>query len=293
MPFIEVHDGTRLHYADWGSGKPLLLIHGWAIGAAMWEYQIPSLIASGIRCIVYDQRGCGRSDHPSQGYEFSTLADDLAILIERLDLNAVTLAGWSLGGGVVARYLARHGGARVARSILISTNTPFLLKGENNPEGLDRSLIYDPFIAGLLDDRPQLLAKAAPLFFGAPVSPEIIGWAIGLSHTSSAVGMLQLFKAVHETDFRPDMAAFTMPTLIVHGSADPFQPLEATSERSHRAIPGSRLETYEGASHGLFFTHRERLNADLLEFIGEDLVAGNTHWNNSHAGAANLGQGLV
>ena len=110
MPFIDVHDRTRLHYADWGSGKPLLLIHGWAIGAAMWEYQIPSLIASGIRSTMYDQRGCGRSDHPSHGYDFSTLADDLAILIERLDLNDLTLAGWSLGGGVVARNLARHGG---------------------------------------------------------------------------------------------------------------------------------------------------------------------------------------
>src|SRR5262249_31342151 len=223
--------------------------------------------------------------------EFDTLADDLAILIERLHLNDLTLAGWSLGGGVMARYLARHGSARVARSLLISTNTPFLLKGENNPEGMERGLIYDPFIAGLRDDRPQFLAKVAPLFFGAPVSPEIIEWGIGLSHTSSAVGMLQRFKAVHETDFRPDMAAFTMPTLLVHGSTDPFQPLEATSERSHRAIPGSRLEIYEGASHGLFFTHKERLNADLREFINEDFVAVNLHRNNSRAGAANLGQG--
>jgi len=145
----------------------------------MWEYQIPSLMSSDIRFIVYDQRGCGRSDHASHGYQFDTLADDLAMLIERLDLNDLTLAGWSLGGGVVARYLARHGSARVARSILISTNTPFLLKGDNNPEGLDRSLIYDPFIAGLLDDRPQFLTKVAPLFFGAPVSPEIIWWGIG------------------------------------------------------------------------------------------------------------------
>src|SRR5215467_16160164 len=119
----------------------------------------------------------------------------------------------------------------------------------------------------------------------------MIAWGIGLSHTSSAVGMLQLFKAVYETDFRPDMAAFRMPTLLIHGSTDPFQPLEATGERSQRAIPGSRLEIYEGASHGLFFTHRERLNADLLEFIGEDLLAGKTHWNVSRAGAANLGQG--
>jgi pimeloyl-ACP methyl ester carboxylesterase len=122
-------------------------------------------------------------------------------------------------------------------------------------------------------DRPQMLAKAAPLFFGDPVSPDLVSWAIGLSHTSSAVGMLQLFKAVHETDFRPDMAAFTMPTLLVHGSTDPFQPLEATSERSHRAISGSRLEIYKGASHGLFFTHRERLNADLVKFMGECLVS--------------------
>jgi len=273
MPFIDVHDRTRLHYADWGSGKPLLLIHGWAIGGYVG---VPDTFPDRERHTLYrvDQRGCGRSDHPSQGSDFSTLVDDLAIVIERLDLNDLTLARWSLGGGVVARYLARHGDARVARSILISTNTPFLLKGEDNPEGMDRNLIYDPFIAGLLDDRPQLLAKTAPFFFGAPVSPEIIGWGIGLSHISSAVGMLQRFKAVYETDFRPDMAAFTLPTFLVHGSTDPFQPFEVTSELSHRAIPGSRLEIYEGASHGLFFTHRERLNADLLKFIGEDLVAG-------------------
>jgi len=272
MPFIDAADGTRLYYAEWGSGMPVVLIHGWATGADMWEYQISSLMANGVQCVVYDQRGCGRSDQPGNGYDFDTLADDLAIVLQRLALRDVALVGWSSGGGVLTRYLARHGAERVARSVLISANPPFLLKGENNPEGLDRSLVYDPFAAGLLHDRPQLLADGAAAFFGIGepginVSAEIVRWAIGLCHRSSAPGMIQLFRAVHETDFRSDLNAFTMPTLIIHGRADRFVPLEASSSRTHRAICGSRLEVYEGASHGLFYTHRKQLNADLLAFL--------------------------
>jgi non-heme chloroperoxidase len=276
MPFVDAADGTRMYYAEWGTGTPLVLIHGWAMGADMWEYQIPELTANGVRCVVYDQRGCGRSDQPSTGYEFDTLADDLALLLRHLDLRNVTLVGWSSGGGVLTRYFARHGAERVARSVLISANPPFLLKAENNREGLDKSLVYDPFTAGLLHDRPQLLADGTTAFFGigqpgVSASPEIIRWAIGLWHRSSAQGMLQLFKAVHETDFRDDMRAFMISTLIIHGSADPFLPLEATSSRTHRAIRGSRLEVYKGVSHGLFYTHRKQLNADLIAFVTSEM----------------------
>lgn len=272
MPFITTTDGTSLFYADWGAGRPVVLVHGWAMGAAMWEYQIPFLIAQELRCIVYDQRGCDRSDHPAHGYDFDTLADDLAALLERLDLREATLAGFSLGGGVIARYLARHGSERIARTALIASNTPYLLKTSDNPEGLDRSAVYDGFLAGLRSNRPQLLARAAVAFFGmespgSEVSSELVRWAVDLCHRSTAIGMLGLYRAVNETDFRPDMAAFTMPTLVIHGDTDPFQPIDATGQRTARAIPASRLEVYAGASHGLFYTHRDRLNSDLLAFI--------------------------
>lgn len=268
MPFLETADGTKLYFADWGSGKPLVLIHGWAMGADMWEYQVPYLTAHGMRCIVYDQRGCGRSDQPSRGYDFDTLADDLATVMEKLDLREATLAGFSLGGGVIARYLTRHGGDRVARSVLVASNTPCLLKSAENPEGMDRSVVFDQFRTGLTVDRPHLLASAADPFFGASVSAEMKQWAIGLCYQSSALGMLELYRASNETDFRGDMAAFTMPTLIIHGAADPFAHIDATARRTARAIPGSRLQVYEGAAHGLFITHREQLNRDLVEFVG-------------------------
>ncbi|HYZ83850.1 MAG TPA: alpha/beta hydrolase [Bryobacteraceae bacterium] len=270
MPYLKTKDGTSLSYTCWGAGKTLLLIHGWAMGSDMWEYQIPHLTAKGLRCITYDQRGCGRSDQPGHGYDFDTLADDLATVIEQLDLRDATLAGFSLGGAVVARYLARHGADRVARTVLVGSNTPFLLKGDDNPEGMDRSLVYDPFRAGIIADRPQYLKAVAGPFFGdhvgVKVSEGIQDWAVGLCLQSSATGMLELYRAVNETDFRPDMAAFTVPTLIIHGDSDPFQPLEITAKRSAAAIKNSRLEVYQKASHGLFYTHRDRLNQDLLTF---------------------------
>src|SRR5262245_11153829 len=279
MPFIDAGDGTRMYYAVWGTGMPVILIHGWATGSDVWEYQIPALTANGVRCVVYDQRGCGRSDQPGSGYDFDTLADDLAVIVQHLDLNHATFVGFSAGSGVLARSLTRHVTQRVARSLLVAGITPFVLKSDDNPEGIDRSLVYEPFLAGLSSDRPQLFADASPAFFGVGrpgvnVSPEILRWGVGLTHRSSAPGMIQLFKAVNETDFRPDMRAFAMPTLIIHGGADSFQPIEVTGARTHRAIPGSRLEVYENASHGLFYSHRDRLNADLLAFVGAGSVVG-------------------
>jgi len=239
------------------------------MGSDMWEYQIPALVEEGLRCIVYDIRGCHRSDHTGRGYDFDTLADDLAALIAHLDLNGLTLAGYSMGGGILARYLARHGGPRIAKAVLIAANTPFLLQSADNPEGLPPEAVYNQFLAGLQADRQQLLTATAPHFFGtsSPVSAELMQWAVNLCFRSSAPGMLALYKAVNHTDFRPDMAAFTMPTLILHGDADPFQPIEATGRRAARAIAGSRLEVYGGAAHGLFVTHKERLNTDLTAFV--------------------------
>jgi non-heme chloroperoxidase len=272
MPFLETDDHTRLFYQEWGPGEPVLFVHGWAMGADMWEYQMLDLSDRGFRPIAYDQRGCGRSDQPGRGYDFNTYADDLATLIEHLDLRNLALVAYSLGGGMVARYLSRHGSGRIAKVALVSSTTPYLLKADDNPEGMDRGLVYDGFLAGLLADRPQLVANLAAPFFGLgrpgiAISTEMVQWATQLCLRSSARGMIDLYRVSCESDLRSDMNAFTMPTLVIHGDADMFAPLDVTARRTARAIPGSRLEVYENAAHGLFLTHRERLSRDLLAFI--------------------------
>ncbi len=272
MPYFDTRDGTSLFYVDWGAGRPVVFVHGLALGSEMWEYQIPFLTENGLRCIAYDHRGCGRSDVPGTGYDFDTLADDLATLLERLELDDVSLVGFSLGAGVIARYLTRFGDARVSRVALVAATTPYLLKSDANPQGVDRSVIYDAFIAGMRTDRQATFAQIAVRFFGAdppggPVSPEILRWAVDLCNQSSAKATLDLYRLSSESDLRADMASFTVPTLVIHGDSDAFSPMEATAERTVRAIPGSRLEIYDRASHGLFFTHKDRLNGDLLAFV--------------------------
>ncbi|HYO82347.1 MAG TPA: alpha/beta hydrolase [Bryobacteraceae bacterium] len=268
---VKTSDGIILSVSDRGSGSVIVLVHGWAMDSDMWEYQIPALISSGFRCVSYDQRGCGRSSRPGEGYDFDRLADDLADVLEQRDLSAVTLVGFSLAGGVIARYLSRHGSARICSAVLVAANTPYLLKADDNPDGMDRALVYDHFLAGLQTDRPKLLAEVAPGFFGTgrngvPASAEIIGWALSLCHRSDAYAMLELYKKVNQTDFRSDMSAFDIPTLLIHGDEDPFQPLEYTARRAAAMIPNSRLQIYVGASHGLFFTHKSDLNRDLADF---------------------------
>jgi non-heme chloroperoxidase len=268
---IEVRDGTKLFYKDWGTGKPVLFIHGWALGCDMWEYQMPYLVDQGLRCLAYDKRGCGRSSQPWSGYDFDTFADDLAIFIEQLDLQEVTLVGHSMACGDISRYLSRCGADRVIRAVLVAPTTPFILKTADNPEGLDRG-IFDNIIAELGRDRPHFLAAGAPAFFGttgpnSPVSQEMIQWAIGLFLPASPKAMTAMIRAMSETDLREDMHAFTMPTLIIHGDADQSAPIELTGRRTARAISGSKLKVYEGAAHGLFVTEKDRLNADLLAFI--------------------------
>jgi pimeloyl-ACP methyl ester carboxylesterase len=271
MPTFESPDGTSLFYTDWGTGAPVVLVHGLALGSDMWEYQVPALVERGLRVVAYDQRGCGRSDTPGRGYDFDTLADDLAALVGDLGLDGATLVGYSLGGGVIARYLTRHGTARVARTALVASTTPYLLRSDDNPEGVDRALIYDAFLAGLRQDRPKLLAEIAVPFFGpAGVSDDILRWVLDLCDRGSATAMAHYYRLANEADVRADMASFSVPTLVVHGDTDPLNPIEATGARTARAIAGSRLHVYEGASHGLFYTHRHRLNGDLAEWCGAE-----------------------
>ena len=270
MPFIETADHTRLFYNDWGTGQPVVLVHGWPVDSDMWEYQSSYLAAQGCRVIAYDRRGFGRSDQPWTGYDYDTLAGDLAAVLDKLDVQGATLVGFSMGGGEVARYLSRHGSARIARAALISAVTPFLLKTADNPDGVDRS-IFDGFVAGLEKDRPHFLAGFGKTFFGAgllssPSSAELMQWVGTLAMLGSPRATTACVRAFAETDFRPDMAAFTMPTLIVHGDADATVPFAVSGKKTAALIPHATLRVYEGAPHALVFTEKDRLNADLLAF---------------------------
>lgn len=273
MPFVETADRTRLAYDDWGTGEPIVFVHGWALCGEVWEYQAVHLADQGLRCIAYDRRGCGRSDRPGHGQDYDTLADDLAAVIEGLDLSGVTLVAHSMGAGEVARYLSRHGAGRVARAVLVAPTTPFLLRTADNPDGFDREL-YDGMRAALALDRPAFMAASAPGFFGLGpagdglnASPEMARWAIDMALRSSPKTTLDTIRTFSETDFRPEMGAFTVPTLVVHGDADANVPLDLCGRRTAAAIPAGRLLVYEGAAHGLHLTHKDRLNRDLLAFV--------------------------
>lgn len=270
-PYIAARDGTALYFKDWGTGRPVVFVHGWGLGADMWEYQMPALAAAGLRCVAYDKRGCGRSGQPWSGYDYDTMADDLAAVIEQRDLRDVTLVAHSMGAGDVVRYLARHGTRRVARAVLVAPTTPFLLQTPDNPEGVPRAM-FDAVIAALEEDRPAYLAAAARAFFGTgkpdlPVSPDLVRWGIALALQGSPRAALDMFRASFETDFRADLRALDLPVLIVHGDVDQQVPVQISGRKSAALIPGSRLAVYEGAPHGLMFTHRERLNRDLLAFV--------------------------
>jgi pimeloyl-ACP methyl ester carboxylesterase len=275
MPYFQSNDQTSLYYRDWGTGAPVVFVNSAVLSGAMWEYQMVPLSERGLRCITFDRRGHGRSDDPGRGYDMDTLADDLAQLLIHLDLRDATLIGQSMGCAEIARYLTRHGTDRIARVALISTITPFLLRTEDNPEGAPRE-VFEAHVAAQLDDRPHYNREAGAIkYFGLGsrwpeaevVSPELKRWLMQLILETSPKANIECFRSFWQTDFRPDMRSFTVPTLIIHGTNDQNAPV-LCGHRTARAIPGSQLKLYEGAAHGLLFTHKDRLNRDLLEFIG-------------------------
>lgn len=274
MSYFKTADGTQLYYSVWGKGNPILLIHGGNIGSDVWEFQVPYLTEQGYSCIVYDQRGFARSDCSSGGYDFDTYADDLAGLIDHLDLKRLSVVAFSHGGCLFGRYLTRYGSSKLDKLILLSTIMPAFRKSADNPEGMDRSVIFDPFYANMKKDRPGIFSDSMEAFFApdtaeTPVSDSLKRWVLNTALRSSLMPMLEIYKSSNETDFRKDLPSFVMPTLLVHGAADVFAPLEVTAQRVHQAIKGSRLEIYKGASHALFFTHQDRLNRDMAEFFGK------------------------
>jgi len=272
MAFIETADGTSLHVKDMGRGRPVVLIHGWPLTGDMFEYQTLALIEAGYRVITYDRRGFGQSGHGAFGYDYDTFADDLATIMERLDLQGATLVGFSMGGGEIARYLSRHGPARVAKVVLVGSVVPYLLKGDDNPDGVDQS-VFEDMKAQIRADRFAFLQSFAKQFYGVgfvskPVSQGVLDWTFLLACMASPKATINCVDAFGKTDFRPDLAAFTMPTLIIHGTGDKTVPIDPSGRAAARAIPGAVLVEYEGEPHGLFATAPMRLNDDLIQFIG-------------------------
>jgi len=262
---VEAADGARLFVRDWGSGAPVLFLAGWTLASDFWGYQMAALQAQGLRCIAFDRRGHGRSSDPGGGYDFETLAGDLAAVIEGLGLTGVSLVGHSMASGEIVRYVARHGTGRLARIALVGPTTPFLMRTADNPSGLPREAMASARTA-LARDLPGLIGANIAPFFTADTSPDMVAWVKAMMLGTSMQAVLDCLRALQETDFRPDLPRIGVPTLIVHGDADRSAPLALTGGPTAALVPGARLSVYEGAPHGLPLTHVDRLNAELLAF---------------------------
>jgi pimeloyl-ACP methyl ester carboxylesterase len=277
MPFIRTQDGTDIFYNDWGSGRPVVLIHGWPLQSDMWEYQSVFLASQGLRVIAYDRRGFGRSSQPWTGYDYDTLTGDLKTLLDTLDLRDVTLVGFSMGGGEVARYIGRYGDDRVSAAALVSSVTPYLARADDNPEGVEKTT-FEKMIDGIGKDRPNFLATFGKQFFGASllnftVSSEILQWASTMALQASPQATIACVRAFAETDFRADLLRFRIPTLVIHGDSDVTVPVAQSGRLTAALVPNAELKEYEGAPHALMFTEKDRLNRDLLAFINAHRAA--------------------
>jgi non-heme chloroperoxidase len=271
MSIITTKDGTEIYYKDWGEGPAVTFSHGWPLNSDAWDGQMLFLMQNGFRAIAHDRRGHGRSSQPSSGNDMDTYADDLAALIEALDLNDVTLVGHSTGGGEVARYIGRHGTARVAKAVLIAAVPPIMLKTAVNPEGLPIE-VFDRIRAGLARDRSQFYKDLATQFYGAnrpgaQVSPGLLDQFWTWSMQSGLLNAYECVKAFSETDFTEDLKQFDVPTLVLHGEDDQIVPVRDSAVKSARLVKGAKDIYYPGAPHGITATHQDQVNAELLRFL--------------------------
>ena len=275
MPFIKSAQGNaapvNIYYEEHGTGKPVIFIHGWPLSGTMWEYQVTQLPQQGLRCITYDRRGFGRSDWPAEGYDYNTMAGDLKSLIDELDLTDVTLVGFSMAGGEVAKYFSLYGGAKVAKVVLVSCITPYMLKTATNPEGVSQE-IFDQMTKGMIEDRPGFMEGFNKDFFGVtlmhhPVSAPFLANSLTQCMNASIIATLQCAKSFSSTDLRQDVPKINVPTLVIHGDNDKTVPIKATGDQTAKLISGAQYIVYEGAPHGLWFTDKDKLNQDLINFI--------------------------
>ncbi len=263
---------VRLHFEDsGGTGRPVVLIHGWPLSAAAWEHQVEPLREAGFRVVVYDRRGFGRSDKPEDGYDYDTLAADLEALLADRDLSDVTLVGFSMGGGEVARYIANHGEDRLHSVVFAAAVPPFLMKTADNPAGPLTEAAAGEMEAGLRADRATFFDGFARGFFSVDgalkVSEDELAKAVALCHESSQAAALGCMKAFGTTDFRADLTKVTVPTLVLHGDSDAIVPLAGSGALTHEAIPASELVILEGAPHGCNVSHADAFNTALLAFL--------------------------
>lgn len=262
----------ELYYEDHGAGRPVVLIHGWPLSSRSWESQVPALLDAGYRVVSYDRRGFGKSSQPWDGYDYDTLAADLDALLSHLDLREVTLVGFSMGGGEVARYVGRYGTDRLAQAVLAGAVTPHLYKSDENPQGALDDATISAFEAGVNTDRIAFVDGFVTNFFAVGDKTDLVSepqrvYNRDIAAFASPKGTLDCIGAFVRTDFRADLAAFTVPTLVIHGDSDAIVPFEASGRRSHEAIAGSRLVLVEAAPHGLNVTHADIFNRSLLDFL--------------------------
>jgi non-heme chloroperoxidase len=266
QPYIETSDGTLLFYQDWGTGKCVLFIHGLSLSSQVWRYNMLPLSDRGFRCVAYDRRGHGRSMQPGRGYDYDTLAEDLACVINQLDLHGVTLVGHSMAGGEIVRYLSRRGADRVARIVLVAPTLPFILKTPDNPEGVERSAL-DQLYASWYRDYPKWVADNTRPFFTPETSDAQMQWGASLTMQISLKALIDCNRALTETDFRREVSTITLPTLILHGDKDASAQIDLTGRRTAKLIKDSQFKVYPGAPHGLIITHAEQFNNDLAQFV--------------------------
>ena len=271
MSTMTTSDGTEIFYKDWGAGRPVVFSHGWPLNADAWDDQMLFLASHGLRTIAHDRRGHGRSSQPWHGNNLDTYADDLAALIETLDLGEVVLVGHSTGGGEVTRYIGRHGTRRVAKAVLIGAIPPLMLKTPANPGGLPLE-VFDDIRAGVASDRSQFYQDLSAPFYGANRPDAKVSQGVRdafwlWSMQAGLKGAYDCIKAFSETDLAEDLKKIDVPTLIIHGDDDQIVPIGASAMLSSKIVRDAELKVYPGAPHGLASTHKDRLNADLLEFI--------------------------
>jgi non-heme chloroperoxidase len=280
MPYVATDDDCDLFVKEWGppEGDPVVLIHGWPLCADSWDDVAVGLAEAGRRVIAYDRRGFGRSEQMWDGYDYDVFADDLKAVIEQCDAQGAAIVGFSMGGGEVARFLARHGTADVSHAALIASIVPFMLRTDDNADGVPQD-VFDGMIAGITADRAGFMQDFAKTFYGVgvfsrPVSQGVLDWTFQMAMQAGLHGTLECVRAFSSTDFRADCAAFDVPTLIVHGTGDNIVPIEASGRAAAKLIPHARLIEYDGGPHGLLATHKDDVVRDLLAFLDDGSAEG-------------------
>ena len=276
MPYAKAKDGTMLYHKDWGEGRPVVLIHGWPLSGDTFDDLGIALAVRGFRAIIPDRRGFGRSDQPWNGHDYDTYADDIAAVLEHCGIaEPVSLVGFSMGGGEVARFLTKQGKDRVSAAVLISSIVPYMLQTDDNPNGVPQA-IFDQMTDGMKKDRAGFMTSFAKDFFGQgfidrPVSQGVLDDFWRQAMMAGQRSTLAAAKAFASTDFRPDLKSFAVPTLVIHGTADKTVPIDATGRVVADQVPGAKLIEYDGSAHGLFATDKERLIEDVCAFLEANL----------------------